>query len=117
MLRLASHPLVILLFTLISAALFISLRQSARETSKSAEIVLQALEEFQELDQEVVSLRQETELANSPLRQEKIIRNELLQQVPGERTVQMPILDSTGVEKVAPTPSPTPWEEWRKLLF
>jgi negative regulator of sigma E activity len=117
MIRLLSHPLTILIFSGLSLALFLSLRQNAQETGQSGEMVVQMEREVQNLEYEMASLRQETESAASALRREKIIRNELLKKKPGEEVIQMPGFEDARLPPSKPSPTPTPWEEWKELLL
>lgn len=66
--------------------------------------------------QEVAVLEKKLEAANHPISQEKVIRNELLLQKPGEYIFQIPEIT---VEETAATQQEetTPWQEWKKVLF
>jgi hypothetical protein len=75
-----------------------------------------------QLNQEVVSLRLEvdqltTQTTSSTLsfEQEKVMRDELLLQRPGEIVLQLPHITQSDVVN-EPIATPTPWQKWRQLL-
>lgn len=111
------HPLMILLMTLVAGIFMVSLYISSKDGKSGAQIV-QILEESVERQKKrVEALEQQAQLANDPFIQEKIQRDELLLQKPGEIVLQLP-----PITVPSPTPEPTPkqmtpWEEWKLVLF
>jgi hypothetical protein len=111
------HPLTAVFLTVLALGLSISFLWSAQQLKKSDLIMEQALEETQKARQEFDAVASQAALAQDPVSKERIIRDQLLMQKPGEVVVQLPDL-----EVPSPEPSPsavpiTPWEEWKKLLF
>lgn len=115
--RLLSHPLVIAIFTALAIVFFVSLDKNA-QTAKTSSETLQALKsQNKELEQDVKNLEEQVQTAQSEISKEKIIRNELLLQKPGEYVVQLPgdaLKEDAGIE---PVPPETPWEAWKKVLL
>lgn len=66
---------------------------------------------------DVSDLERQAQEATSSLAQERIIRNELLMQKPDEIIVQLPAVEEIRLSNTEPSPTPTPWQAWRELLF
>lgn len=115
--RFIYHPLTAIIFTILVFMVIISLTSTRLKTQEQfsafqkREVLLEKqLIEKQQLEKEMTEV-------NDPFYQEKVLRNELLLQQPGEKIIQLP-----PIELVEPTPAPTqppatPWQEWRELLF
>lgn len=117
MLKLLYQPLVVAIITLLTLILCVSLYLSSTQLRSSSQKVaaLQA-----DVAKEQVVRDQLAEKLNEtqkPSSQEKIIRDELLMQKPGELVVQMPELPAVTVEPAVSEERQSAWEEWRKLLF
>jgi len=116
MIKLFSHPVAIIGYTIFCLIFFISLQATSQKTKTSSESLEVLDQEISRITQDVTHLQQQVAVAKSPTAQEKIIRNELLMQKPGEFVVQLPpIEDDVPVEP--PKPTPAPLESWRQLLF
>jgi len=115
--KLLEHPLVLVLITITAGIFMFSLYVSAK-TSSGGNETLHSLEESVEHQQaRVHSLEQQVALSSDPFIQEKIQRDERLQQKPGEIVLQLP-----PINVPSPNPEPavrplSPWEEWQMLLF
>lgn len=113
--KILSHPITIVLFSLIFVLFFISLRKNATKTKISTQNISTLENEIQSLEKKIDESQKELEIAQSPLSQEKIIRNELLMQKEGEYIVQLPELKKKEVKNEKGKTSP--WEAWRELMF
>lgn len=111
------HPLTILSFALLGLLFSLSLYSSWQRNKATSSQVAALETEVEKITQEVQDLSDVAAVASSAGTQEKIIRDQLLMQKEGEIIVQLPEIDLSQVKKIAPSPSPTPWEEWQKVLF
>ena len=116
MMNFLRNPLTILAFTLVFAFFFFSLRKNAKKSYISIQNVNLLENEVKQLKSETNNQKNQLEIIKQPLTKEKIVRNELLLQKPGEYVVQLP--------PASPTPSQeeqkinqSPWVEWKKVLF
>jgi hypothetical protein len=110
------NPLTILAFTLVFAFFFFSLRKNAKRSYISVQNVNLLENEVDQLISEVDNQKKQLEVIQQPLTKEKIVRNELLLQKPGEYVVQLPPASPTPAQNNKNSRS-NPWGEWRKLLF
>lgn len=117
MLKILQHPVVIGLFLLASGIYSLSLYNTTKKSSSNQKVVQQLEEELTALVAENTKLEERITQAQTPLEQEKIIRNELLLQKPGEKVIQ--IAEDIHLQNPEPEqPQPkTPWEEWQEVLF
>lgn len=115
--RLLYHPLTILAFTLLSLIFALSLYSSRAKMRSSTEQISVLEQEIGQMASDVSDLEQQVQTATSSLSQEKIIRDELLMQRQGEIIVQLPPVEEIVVPEPSPSPTLTPWEEWRGLLL
>ena len=111
------HPLIKVAFTLLSLVFSLSLYSSWKRHQATAQEVKQAEIQVAQLQQQVNQASQEVLSANDSASQEKIIRDELLMQKPGEIVLQIPTVKADEVPLPLPSPSPTNWEKWQKVLF
>lgn len=116
MINLLKHPVVALLITIFAVLYYLSLDSSAQKATVSSNTVEELEQEVNQMSNEVAVLEKKLDTANHPITQEKVIRNELLLQKPGEYVLQLPPIE------VKETPPPTvekktPWEEWQAVLF
>jgi cell division protein FtsB len=111
------HPLTALSLTLLTLVMVISLRQTAQKTQISSEETMVLDQEVQKIASEISQLQEQVELAEHPFTQEKILRNELLLQKPGEYVVQLPEVSVPPQPQPTPSPSLTPWQAWQKVLL
>ncbi len=115
MLKLLRSPLVMLLSLVATCILLWSLWGTVKRSRSSAEQVGLLEQELHQMASEVSRLEQKVSVASSAAAQEKIIRNELLMQKPGEYVVQLPPLETT-TPTPTPAPSLSPWQGWQQVL-
>lgn len=87
-------PLFAVFVTIVSSFLLLSLVRTDVKLEETAGIREVLREEVEVLRDEVAHIQIETQIATAPATQEKIIRNELLMQKPGEYVVQLPSIES-----------------------
>lgn len=115
--RWLTHPLVIALLTLAGLIFSYSLTTNLHRTRSSTEHLSVLEQEVEEMASETLELEERAAKAQSQEAQEKIIRDELLMQKPGEVIVQLPEINRSDLPLPSPSPSPTPWEAWKKVLL
>jgi cell division protein FtsB len=116
MLKLLQHPGVAVVITLICGVFLLSLHKSSQKSTQSTQTVTKAQEKVAKLEEEVTSLQEKVDKSGSPLEQEKIIRNQLLMQKPGEYVVQIP-RSTQKEQEIITSDSATPLQAWKKLLW
>lgn len=114
--KLLAHPLVILAITLVCGLLVFSMQKTAGKSRVSSDNISVMEQEVAELNTQLELEKQALEYGSSDLAKEKILRNELLLQRPGEYVIQIPDLDQVR-NQTAETTAKTPWQEWSELLF
>lgn len=110
------HPLSILAITIICLLFIFSLRKTAQKSEVSAQNVTVLEEKIDQLTGEIQSEKEAIDYANSSLAKEKILRNELLLQKPGEYVLQIAgekALNTDNEERV----EQSNLEAWKSLLF
>lgn len=114
--KLLANPLVVIGITLAFVLFWWSLYRTIQSFSVSRERLAQLRAEVDSATQEVQDLEQKLQAAQDPLTKEKIVRNELLQQKPGEYIVK---IDGKPPKKntVSQKKRGSPWEEWQTLLL
>ncbi len=109
------HPLTALILTVLTIIFVMSLRTNKNEISRSSETIHLLEQEVDKISSEVSQSQQDLETAQLPISKEKIARDELLMQKPGETVLQLPPLQESDLPEV--TQPKTPWEEWKELLL
>ena len=89
-------------------------QQSIQESAQTAS---QLNQEVEQLTSRVSDLENQLQQATSSAAQERIIRDELLMQKPGEFVIQLPDLGELDKFDETSPELKTPWEEWQLLLF
>ncbi len=115
--RYLGHPLVLIVFTLLSALISLSLYSGLKRTRISSEQVDVLEQEIGQIARDVSELEKDVQIASTSGAQEKIIRDELLMQKPGERVIQMPEVEASPIPRPSPSPTPTNWQRWQMVLF
>ncbi|MBP7875734.1 hypothetical protein KA012_01935 [Candidatus Woesebacteria bacterium] len=115
--KLLEHPLVILLITIVAGIFMFSLSISSKNKVGGAKTLVTLDESVARQQQRVQELEEQVRISSDPFIQERIQRDERLQQKPGEIVLQLP-----AVPMPSPTPKPeviqlSPWQEWREVLF
>lgn len=94
----------------------LSLQQTAKKASIS-ESQLKHLEgKVQELKTAIDQKTLEASRAAEPFVKEKIARDQLLWQKPGEIVIELPPTTPTPAV-VTPKPTETPWQAWKKVFL
>jgi cell division protein FtsB len=115
--KLLFHPITVIFFTVIAVIFYFSLEKSAG-TAETSVVTLQKLQQDTEkLNQEVQQLEGKLTDSQNTVAKEKIVRDELLMQKPGEYAIQIPDVDHTEVVPTQPPATPTPWEDWQDILL
>lgn len=110
-----AHPLVILVVTGLALAFSWSLWQTRQRFSHAQEYTHQLEAAVQNLGTDVDQLAATTRQASTSANQERIIRDQLLMQQPGDVVIQLPPLPPLPSPSPDPTP-PTPWQAWQDVL-
>lgn len=114
--KLINHPLVILLLTGLTIMIVISLNRTAQKSKVSSENVRLMEQKNEQLRQQIDFQQQAIDEASTGLAKEKILRNELLLQKPGEYVLQIP--DEMVInQQNGQLEQKTPLQEWQQLVF
>jgi len=113
---LLSHPIMILLVIVLVIVFFISLNQSEQRAASSNEEIVELEQEVAQIENSVDELEQQLEVAGHPITKEKVIRDELLLQKEGEYVFQLPEIEIEE-KPVEVAETPTPWQQWKEVLF
>lgn len=115
MFRWFSHPLALIVVTVLSLWVYVSLSRTEQKMRRSTESVAVLDQEVKEIASEVSEFELFVQQATAPAAQETIIRNELLMKKPGEYVVQLPEIEKQAnpEENYSET---SPWQNWRSLL-
>lgn len=115
--KVINHPITIIIFTVVAVIFYFSLEKSAKTAQNSVSSLEEVHQETEKLRSDVAILKNELSQAESPLAKEKIIRNELLLQKPGEYVIQLP--EFSQVESSTPEifPQEAPWSQWKEILL
>lgn len=112
------HPVIVIIFTIIGIVFFISLSKSAQKTDISSRNIEFLEKEVNDMSIETAKIEEKIIETDSDEFKEKVIRNELLLQKPGEKIIQMPTegnIESAAAATI--TQEKKPIEEWWKLIF
>ena len=115
--RVFYHPAVILLAGAITVIFCISLYLNTREIRSSTQAIAQLERDVEKTSKDVANAQNKYEASQTEFAKEKITREQLLMQKPGEYVVQIPDLPAPSYAPTAGTSTLTPWQEWQKLLF
>ncbi len=108
--------LAILITTILFLLAFFSLRSSQQQAKVSENSLKKLEQEIQGLESDLERSRQATANNQSDLAREKVIRNELLGQKPGEIILQVPERERQQQKQTLET-TLNSLDEWKKLLF
>jgi cell division protein FtsB len=115
--KLLFNPITLVAITAFSLVFSLSLYNSAKKTRESAQQLNVLEQNITTMEEQLKTLEQTAQEAQQPFTKEKIIRDELLMQKPGEYIVQIPDETSEEVAALQASPTPKPWDEWKKILF
>ena len=111
-----TQPLFILIITAITGLFVISLRRTAQKSLISQRNVEVLEQKIQDTSAQIQTEKNAVEYASSEFSKEKILRDELLLQQPGEYILQIPLEEKT-TENSAKVAQQSPWEAWISLLW
>ena len=120
------HPITVLALTIGAIMFFFSLDKSSKKTQNSSENIRALEHEVHQISKEIIELEEKKDLVESEQFREKIIRNELLQQKPGEYVLQVPDIEEIPnktdcTEKICEKQNENdikpPFQAWKELLF
>lgn len=112
---LLQKPLIILIATIITLLFLLSLRKTASKSQVSQRNVELLEEKIQDVNQRIEIEKKELEYTSSEFAKEKIMRNELLLQKPGEYVLQIPLENQENNQKIQAN-NQKPIEAWKKLF-
>ncbi|MBP7842657.1 hypothetical protein KA017_01500 [Candidatus Woesebacteria bacterium] len=120
------HPIIILALTIGAIMFFFSLDKSGKKTQNSSENIRVLEHEVGQISKEIIELEEKIEVVESGQFKEKVVRNELLLQKPGEYVLQIAETESSALdsdcvnnecenrnEKI----DKSPLLAWEKILF
>lgn len=118
------HPIIILVLTIGAIMFFFSLDKSGKKTQNSSENIRILEYEVGQISKEVIELEEKIEVVESGQFKEKVVRNELLLQKPGEYVLQIAenneqITDNCTLsecDSIKPAKE-KPLEAWVSLFF
>lgn len=114
--KLLAHPLVMLAAAVLVVLFIVSLRQTAQKSEVASRNVAVMDQKIEEVSEELTEEKQELEYGASDLAREKLRRDDLLMQKPGEYVLQ--ISDGRSATNTGPThESISAWAAWKALLF
>ncbi len=120
------HPITILALTIGAIMFFFSLDKSGKKTQNSSENIRVLEYEVNQISKEIIELEEKMEKVGSEQFQEKVVRNELLLQKPGEYVLQIAEIDEKSKKADCTTEEcqnksnntdKKPLFAWRELLF
>lgn len=111
-----SHPLVMCLAVIGVIIFSLSTKNTIQNYQKTSQTIDKIEAENKKLNQNIAELEQKKAYSQTQFAKERIIRNELLLQKPGEFVIQLPE-NLPAPPSPSPSPSPEPIEEWKHLLF
>lgn len=114
--QLLYNPFTALILTVITVILCVSLYFNSQDIRQSSKVVFRLQEDLKKTSESVKKAQADLDAAKDPFTKEKIIRDQLLLQQPGEYIVQIPDLPPPPVVHVEAPKEVTPWEKWQLLL-
>jgi cell division protein FtsB len=109
------NPLAALVITLVLGLTSWSLYRQIQKMQQVTGVVGSLEAEIADLSSETALLQEKLEYVDSDFAKEKIARDELLMQQPGEIIVQLPPLPSPSPVVTSPTPASIPGQWWQLL--
>ncbi len=115
--RILYSPLAALIITGIVGVICVSLYMNGRRIQQSALTVQKMEVEVASIEAKVNLVERNALEATSSTAKERIFRDELLLQKPGEFIVQIPDQPLPSVKPTQTVTSLRPWQQWQQLLF
>jgi 16S rRNA U516 pseudouridylate synthase RsuA-like enzyme len=112
---LLQKPLMILIATIITLLFLLSLRKTASKSLISQKNVELLEEKIRDVNQQITKEKKELEYTSSEFAKEKIMRNELLLQKPGEYVLQIPLKNQEDTQEIELNQQ-RPIEAWKQLF-
>ncbi len=114
--RIIYHPVAIVIFTGIAILLCVSLYINSREIRQAGKLITSLQSDVEKTSEDVKVGQQKLADAQSSYTKEKIIRDQLLMQKPGEFVVQIPDVIMQSEEQPTVKKTKTPWQQWQEVL-
>ncbi len=114
--RIFDHRLIAFFITIVVIIFLFSLRKTRLKSDSSTQILKQKQQSVAQLKKDLEEIRQRNAKFKSDFYQEKIIRNELLMQRPGEIIMQLPIEEKQTLISPTPTPELKNFQKWLNLF-
>jgi cell division protein FtsB len=123
--KILNHPVVILALSIVAIIFFFSLDKSSKKTQSSAENIRILEYEVGQISNDIMDLEEEITYSESDEFREKVLRNELLLQKPGEYVLLIAeskeekaedCLDA-DCQNANQTKVESPIQAWQKLLY
>jgi cell division protein FtsB len=123
--KILNHPVVILALSIVAIIFFFSLDKSSKKTQSSAENIRILEYEVGQISNDIMDLEEEITYSESDEFREKVLRNELLLQKPGEYVLLIAeskdqkaedCLDA-DCQNANQATVESPIQAWQKLLF
>ena len=111
------HPFIVFIITIVGIIFFISLDKSSQKTDISNKNIEILEKEVNDISRQASELEERIIETESEAYKEKVIRNELLLQKPGEKVIQLPNLNNEEIEGPITSEKSKPIEEWLKLIM
>jgi len=116
MTKIVYHPFIVFIITIVSVFFFFSLNKSAQKTSISTQNIKILEKEVDRMSNNIMETEEKIIKTESNEFKEKIIRNELLLQKPGEHVIQLPDLENNEDVLGNEIDESKPFDRWLKLL-
>lgn len=123
------HPIIVLTITVVAIMFFFSLDKSGKKSQNSSENIRILEYEVEQISSDIIELEEKIDLVKSDQFKEKVVRNELLLQKPGEYILQIADAEN-GSEQVdciqtnldncqndKQSIKKSPLLSWKELLF
>lgn len=114
--KLLHHPITVIIFTVIAVLFYFSLEKSAGTAELSTNTLQKLQQDTEQLNKDVQQLEEKLSDAGNSVAKEKIARDELLLQKPGEYAIQIPDVAPTQ-NTATPVQTETPWQKWKLILL
>ncbi|KUK79814.1 MAG: hypothetical protein XD95_0100 [Microgenomates bacterium 39_7] len=110
------HPITIIIISALVVSAIAGLRTRLKSLELSEQNIKLEQEEGQRLTSELHALDSQIERSSQPLAKERLIRNELVQQIEGEIVLKLPDVQISQDIQHDQTELSN-WEKWMELIF
>ncbi|NCN06862.1 MAG: hypothetical protein GW946_03405 [Candidatus Pacebacteria bacterium] len=117
--KVLSNQLVLLISALFIIFAIVSMRQNDNKIINQDQNLTQIDQKNRELRQEISQLENEIKAATSDFAKEKLLRDELLLQKPGEYVVLLDesVSEETASEPIKQESEQSVWQQWQEVLW